>query len=152
MRRMMIALALAAIPLAGCGAEEGPAPTSSNPLPLQFGRAGGIAFSSVELRVQPDGSASLFVRDSPEASPPSSFTLSDEELRQLAELLEANPISSFPEPGPDSGCADCFTYRLSYGGGTYKADDVTLGDEAGVVIGELGELIARHEPPPTEAR
>lgn len=153
MSRMVIALVVAAVlSLSGCGSgDEDPAPTSSGPLPLAFDRAGGITISAVELRVEADGSATLRVEDSPEPDPVVEFTLDERELEQLTKLLDANPISSFPEPGPESGCADCYTYGLSYGGETYEANDVTLGDDASAVIGKLGELILDHEAPPAAA-
>jgi hypothetical protein len=142
------ALLTLALALAACGGDssstEGTStvgPGSSSPL-VEFDKSGGIAYTAQSLSVEPSGESSL-----KGTGTKATFTLSEDELSRLQQALDEHPIDSLGTPPTETGCADCYAYRLRYGGGVYEADESSISAEASDVVAVLGDLIAAHEPP-----
>jgi hypothetical protein len=130
--RCVLAVALAVLPLAGCGGSSGspssgpiigpitgpitvppsaPATPAAGPVALQ--RSGGIAGNRDAVTVQPDGSW----RRTAKTGSPSTGTLSADQRARLARMA-ADPTlrSEATRTVPETECADGFDYRLTAGG------------------------------------
>jgi hypothetical protein len=123
-RRLLIPLALVALPLAGCGGSPGsgaaapatatatPAPATATPA-VALQRSGGIAGTRDAVTVQPDGSW----RRTAKTGSPSTGTLSADQQARLARMA-ADPAlhSEATRTVPEVECADGFDYQLTAGG------------------------------------
>jgi hypothetical protein len=100
----------------------------------------------VTLVVETDGSATVQAGVDPARE---SFRLGDEELQQLQDELEAG-LASDAEPGPPSGCADCYVWEVTYGGEVISFDESQEVPAAlGAVVTHLNQITVEHFP--TEA-
>jgi hypothetical protein len=122
--RRVLAVALAVLPLAGCGGSSGSpstvpttVPTSSaagtpaaGPVALQ--RSGGIAGNRDAVTVAPDGSW----RRTAKTGSPSTGTLSADQRARLARMA-ADPAlrTEATRTVPETECADGFDYQLTAG-------------------------------------
>lgn len=149
MRSLLSALALTGLlTLSGCGSDD--STTEQPQIPpdppvgdlISFHKAGGLAYQEQALTVRSNGDATLEGTGIPNAS----FTLSDDELATLEKALDDHPIDELDPPATDTGCADCFSYRLEYDGGRYDVDDSSISDDASEVVAALGVVIASHQP------
>jgi hypothetical protein len=140
-----LAALVAVLALAGCGGDgDGGSPTTPAGGPLvSFHKAGGIAFTKQSLTVQPNGEAELTGTSLKRAA----FTLDAEELRRLEAALDEHPIDELEPPPTDTGCADCYSYELEYGGGKYAADDASISAGAREVVAAIDDVIAERGPP-----
>ena len=122
------------IALAGCGDEDG----GTESLVI-FERSGGFAGLTEELRIETNGRVEFSeeVAGEPRRS---TVSLSPKRLDRLRDLLDSVPIDSLPEPDPDSICADCFSYALTYAGSSWVGNDLALTPEATRLITELNEI------------
>ena len=85
---------------------------------MTYERGGGLKGRRDRLVVQPDGSATLTVRDRPK-----SVKLTDKELDTLADDLEQADIGALPpDSTSDRPAPDTFGYRVSYGGDEVTTD------------------------------
>ena len=146
--RMTILAGLAlALLAAGCGSDdEGGGGASGDEKaalsgPVTYERGGGLKGRRDRLVVQPDGSATLTVRDTTK-----SVTLTDKELATLADDLDQADLGSLP---PDSTAEppapDTFGYRVSYGGDEVTTDDTAMPEQLRGLMARLGGLVERYE-------
>ena len=107
--------------------------------PVTYERGGGLKGRRDRLVVQPDGSATLTVRDGPK-----SVTLTDDELDTLADDLDQADIGVLPpDSTSDRPAPDTFGYRVSYGGDKVTADDTAMPKQLrGSWPGSAGSSIA----------
>lgn len=137
---LILPVALAMATLAGCGddANYDPEPPADGPL-IKFSRAGGFAFSIYEVTINEDGSGVAGSGFRPDDLDETSFELSSDEVAELEGVLNENPLPDQDETS--TGCADCFTYEVSYGGNTYAYDQAAEPDDAvAAVRAELDKL------------
>lgn len=119
---VVVAWAVAALTAAGCGeGDEGP-PTPGEGTLLEYSRSGGFAPSIYEVTIDEEGRATVLAGDIPEQLKREIVQLTDAELDDLSELLEENPIDSYPDPYSAEICADCFSYAIAYGGDEFVFD------------------------------
>ena len=150
MRRALIASITVLV--AGCGGGDGDDGTvESDRLPLVFEREGGFGYTHVILNIDEDGDAELSIDDLQTVEDPIEFTLGDQQLADLEQTLEENPIDGFEEPNGNGVCADCYSYRLAYGGETYEATDADVDPDATELLETLGAIAEDHRPPPPGA-
>ena len=147
--RMTILAGLALVLLAGCGSDDGDGDGGSGggekaaalTGSLTYERGGGIAGRRDRLVVEPDGSASLTIRDRTKP-----VQLKDAELDQLASDLEDADLASVPQdsesPRP---IPDAFGYRVSYDGATVTTDDPSMPEALRGLVARLGALVDRYE-------
>ena len=136
-RLATIVLALAVSLGAGCGEDEPGLPETGTL--FEYSRAGGIAFSLFELKIDADGTATVATTATAERAEAGAFELSESELGELRSILEETPISSLPDPGTPA-CADCFEHTYAYGG-----EEITLTDVSEPVpeLADLKDFIDR---------
>jgi hypothetical protein len=147
-----LVLAVSALALvAGCGNDDSPqaSPTTTADGPLvTYSREGGVASMPIELTIEPDGKATLVSEYDGQRE---SFDLSETELAALESELEAANLDEYEAPTEPSTCADCFVYRVEYGGTTITYDDIaTPPDEIVALVGHLDELAMAHTPAPAQ--
>jgi hypothetical protein len=135
---------LLALLLVGCGEDSGAGGGGGEPPtlkgPITYERGGGIAGRRDRLIVEPDGSASLTVRDGTRA-----IKLSAAELTALADELKQTDLASIPAKSISSPpVADAFAYRVEYDGKRVDTDSEAMPDELRGVTAELGGLVDRH--------
>ena len=139
--RMTILAGLALVLLAGCGSDDRGENAASLTGPLTYERGGGIAGRRDRLVVEPDGSATLTIRDKSQP-----VKLSDKELATLATDLEHADLPSVPKdskaPKP---IPDAFGYRVSYDGATVTTDDPGMPDELRGLVARLGAIVDRYD-------
>ena len=151
MRRALIApTAVLALLAAGCGGSEAES-ESAGTFPLEFEREGGFGYTHVILEIDENGDGQLSIDDLQTVEHPIEFTVDEDQLVDLAQTLEENPISDFEEPEGDSVCADCYSYRLAYGGETYEATDADVDPAATEILETLGDIAEEHRPAPAGA-
>lgn len=123
MRRLAVVLALAALPLAGCGNGDGasggggggtPAPPAAQPVSLL--RSGGIAGTRETVTVAPDGA---WTHVGPQAR--TSGTLSADQRDRLTRM-GADPALAAEAARPSAmvTCADGYDLALTVGGTTVR--------------------------------
>jgi hypothetical protein len=148
--RTTILAGLALVLLAGCGSDDGDGggggsgggeKATALTGPLTYERGGGIAGRRDRLVVEPDGSATLTIRDKTKP-----LKLNDSELDQLATDLEDADLASVP---PDSKSPrpipDAFGYRVSYDGATVTTDDPAMPEALRGLVARLGALVDRYD-------
>jgi hypothetical protein len=144
MRRRSSALALlavAALDAGGCGSaststeESSTAHPASGPL-VRFEREGGIAFSRIRVVVDRDGTAAVLTAATPSTRRAAHVSLSADELGRLRRLIAAVPLATLPPSAP-SGCADCYRYRLAYGGRRYVTDEASIPSRLRPLVAEI---------------
>lgn len=121
-----IAFALLALAWPGCGDEtatpedtQTQTETGTGPL-VTYSRMGGVAGAQEQLRIERDGQAAV----STYGGAPHSFQLGDGELALLESELDTADFEGIETPETPSGCADCFTYAITYDGHSYSYDDL----------------------------
>ena len=142
--RMAILAGLALVLLAGCGSDDGDGggeQAAALTGPLTYERGGGIAGRRDRLVVEPDGSATLTIRDKTKP-----VKLKDSELDRLVTDLEVVDLASLPAdskaPRP---VPDAFGYRVTYDGATVTTDDPGMPDALRGLVARLGALVDRYE-------
>ncbi len=146
--RIAILAGLALVLLAGCGSDDdddgggsGGEQAAALTGPLTYERGGGIAGRRDRLVVEPDGSATLTIRD--KTTP---VKLKDSELDRLATDLEDADLAALP---PDSKSPrpipDAFGYRVSYDGASVTTDDPGMPEALRGLVARLGALVDRYE-------
>ena len=147
--RMTILAGLAlALLAAGCGSDDegGHGGSSGGEKaalsgPVTYERGGGLKGRRDRLVVQPDGSATLTVRDTEK-----SVTLTDKELATLADDLDQADIGALPpDSTADTPAPDTFGYRVSYGGDEVTTDDTAMPKQLRALMARLGGLVDRYE-------
>lgn len=134
MRQLVTALAaLAAFSFAGCGDDApsaDPPGTDDGPL-VTYSRSGGLSGISEQLVVDRDGDAR--VEAGSVGQPVSTeLELTDLELADLMEMLDAAPLDAFEQsPG---GCDDCFEYGIETGGESIELSDTDLQEGSGATV------------------
>ena len=136
MRLPALAL-LAAASLAGCGEDEAELPQEGTL--FEYSRAGGIAFSVLEIKIDAGGTGTVASTTTAEPADTGEFELTEGEVDELRSILEEHPISSLPDPG-EPMCADCFEHTYAYGG-----EEITLTEVSEPVpeLDDLNEFIDR---------
>ncbi len=119
---VVAAWTVAALAAAGCGEGDGGPPTPGDGALLEYSRSGGFAPSIYEVTIDEEGRAVVLAGDVPEQLERDVVRLSDAELDELSELLEENPIDSYPDPESAEICADCFFYSIAYGDDDFEFD------------------------------
>ena len=143
--RTALAFFVLALPVAGCGDDDNPPGEPSSGLLVAYQRSGGVAGVLEELRVQRSGEATVVVGPDRRRS---TFTLGGAELEQLESDLDAADLTDPEAPPGDSGCADCFGYRIEYDGEEITWDDLDRPSQSlQAIAGDLGEIVADHHPP-----
>lgn len=137
-----------AVGLGACGSSDSSSDGTTTTEPdraglIAYAVTGGIAGISERLVIEVDGNATLVSGFKPGQQSTARFTLPDAELNDLRDKLEAADLPSLPK-SPETGCADCFEYTLTYDGTTYAADDVSIAARTDPVIQALNRLIANH--------
>jgi hypothetical protein len=136
--RAAIAL-LATLVVAGCGGgEEGPAPIE--PL-ADYVRAGGIAGTYVEVKVNGSGQAVVLTGYPEQDQRKAEFTLRGSDLEELRDAVDSAQPLEVEET--DTACADCFEYSLRVADDEIEFDSVDL--DEGNVSPEVAELVAQLE-------
>ena len=119
---VVAAWTVAALAAAGCGeGDDGPLTHGDGTL-LEYSRSGGFSPSIYEVTIDEVGRAVVLAGDVQEQLGREVVQLSDAELDELSELLEENPIDSYPDPDSAEICADCFFYSIAYGGADFEFD------------------------------
>jgi hypothetical protein len=137
--RWVILAGLMLVVLAGCGDDDKAAATLSGP--VTYERGGGLKVRRDRLVVQPDGSATLTVQDTPK-----SVTLTDKELTALADELDRADLGSLPADSTTKPpVPDAFGYRIAYGGDSVTTDDPGMPDQLRKLAAQLGQLVDRYE-------
>ena len=127
---------------AGCGSEEDSGGGGAAKLsgPVTYERGGGIAGRRDRLVVQPDGKATLTIRDTPK-----SVTLTDQELDTLAGDLASTDLGALPADSTSQPpVPDAFGYRVSYDGATVTTDDGSMPKQLRGLVARLGGLVDRY--------
>jgi hypothetical protein len=141
--RMTIVAGLAlALLAAGCGSDdEGGGEKAALSGPVTYERGGGLKGRRDRLVIQPNGSATLTVRDTPK-----SVTLTDKELGTLADDLDQADLGALPpDSTSDRPAPDTFGYRVSYGGDEVTTDDTAMPKQLRGLMARLGGLVDRYE-------
>jgi hypothetical protein len=148
MRTVLLA-GLALVLLAGCGADGG-GTTSYGPGdgnhaalrgPLTFERGGGLKGRRDRLVVQPDGKATLTVRDKT-----TSIQLTHAELAKLVSDVDGADLGSLAaDSTSEKPVPDAFGYRVNYGGDTVTTDQVAMPDELRGLVARLSALVERYQ-------
>lgn len=116
-----IALTACALLVSACGADETCAcSVEQSKKLLIYERGGGFAPSYYRVEVGRTGRAVVEYGNDPAKPRRRVVQLSDDQLADLEETLEANSIYYFPPVDPEAACADCFEYRLEFGGDDYS--------------------------------
>ena len=144
-RSLAAAIAVIAVAaLAACGGGASSSSTSpttrTSEALVSFEREGGIAYSRIELVVDAGGDAHVVISTAPTKRNARSVTVDDAELARLRRLIDATPLAGLPQT-PPTGCADCYRYRLAYGGARYTTDEASIPARLRPVVAEL-ETIA----------
>jgi hypothetical protein len=154
-RRWVLALAVAVLPLTGCGSQDGGSPPpgpggspSSSPtpttpttpgaLPVVVRRGGGIAGVRDSVTVQPDGSW----RRAGRTGVPRTGTLSADQLDRLTRMA-ADPAlpGEAGRPLPGIECADAFQYQVTAGGTTVTWQDCGSATEPPAVAAGIATFL-----------
>jgi hypothetical protein len=142
-----LALAAAALLIAGCGGSG--SNTSSAPKPqrdgvpmIDFRVTGGIAGVHQELMVNSSGASSVRTHYRKGVST-EHFRLSRAEVAALADKLVAARIETLPK-SPPSGCSDCFEYAIGLGDSPYRTDQVSVPKRLQPLIAACSKLVSRH--------
>jgi hypothetical protein len=146
--RMTILAGLAlALLAAGCGSDDdgggdsGGGEKAALSGPVTYERGGGLKGRRDRLVVQPDGSATLTVRDTKK-----SVTLTDKELATLADDLDQADLGALPpDSTAETPAPDTFGYRVSYGGDEVTTDDTAMPKQLRGLMARLGGLVDRYE-------
>jgi hypothetical protein len=142
--RVTILAGLAVVLLAGCGSDDGGGSSGGKALlsgPVTYERGGGLAGRRDRLVVQPDGSATLTVRDKSK-----DLKLTAKELDTLASDLESADLGSLPADSTgEKPVPDAFGYRVSYGGDTVTADGPSMPEKLRGLVGRLGGIVDRYD-------
>jgi hypothetical protein len=145
--RMTIVAGLAlALLAAGCGSDDegggsGGGEKAALSGPVTYERGGGLKGRRDRLVIQPNGSATLTVRDTPK-----SVTLTDKELGTLADDLDQADLGALPpDSTSDRPAPDTFGYRVSYGGDEVTTDDTAMPKQLRGLMARLGGLVDRYE-------
>ena len=144
--RALLLITLALALLAGCGDDGGSGGSGGNGSDtklagqLTFNRGGGIDGRRDTLVVQPDGQATLTLRQGQKK-----LRLKQAELAKLQAEVAGTDLGAIP---PDSTSEDpvpdTFGYRVSYRGDTVNTDDPAMPDELRGLVGELGAIVDRY--------
>jgi hypothetical protein len=142
--RTMLLAAIALALVAGCG-DDGGGSVSYGPDalsgPLTFERGGGLKGRRDRLVVQPDGKATLTVRDKT-----TSVQLTDAELAKLVSDVDGADLGSLAaDSTSEKPAPDAFGYRVNYGGDTVTTDQVAMPDELRGLVARLSALVERYQ-------
>ncbi len=150
-RRCALVLALAALPLTGCGSTDGPSPQSpetgssgsQSPAatgPVALRRSGGIAGAQDSVTVQPDGSW----RRTAKAGGPGTGTLSADQRTRLARMA-ADPAlrAEATRTVREIECADGFDYQLTAGSTTVAWRDCGSATTPPAVASSIATFLLR---------
>jgi hypothetical protein len=131
---MLVVAAALALVVAGCGGSgsssttpsgsSSTAPPKPKPAPagvIELRVSGGVAGGTQDLRIEPGGAASL-TSDYGAKRTTASFTIPPARYKDIQSKLAIAHLGSLPAPTP-TGCADCFSYAISFGGTTFKTDE-----------------------------
>lgn len=145
--RSLIAVLLALL-LTRCGDEEASEPPDlpTDGVLLEYSRAGGLAFSIYEVRIDADGSGTVATGSDLDQLDRQSFELDDAELAELTDVLAANPISDFPKAANED-CPDAFGYTFAYGGEEYTYNGCDEDPEGATAV---RSTLARLPVPPDD--
>jgi hypothetical protein len=125
---------------------------------VDFTRSGGTAYTSEQLVIDTDGSATVVGRAGTAEPHSHDFDLSDAELEHLRSSLETlDPEALGPDPGEP--CGDCLTYRVAAGGEVLQFTEPDLvasapgSEEMAALVAELGFIASQrlHHHPEGEA-
>jgi hypothetical protein len=76
----------------------------------------------------------------------STFKVPVKTIRGLRRALARADFVSLPNPGTDSGCADCYAYEIRYLHHDLTFDDVTMPESLGPVVERLEAIADAHRP------
>ena len=149
----VLAAALLVFAAPGCEKDEPQVPADTEtgtaegdadgPRLVNYTRIGGVAGIDEQLTVDEDGAATLELGRAGEASS-TEFELTPAELRGLEEALEAADLP--PGEAPQTGCADCFVYTITFAGETSSFDQTQVPASAEELVGMLEQLVEDNIP------
>jgi hypothetical protein len=110
---------------------------------VSYARTGGVAGIQELLTVGQEGEAKLELGFLPDTSL-TRFQLSQAELQMLRTALDKAELE--PGNGPQTGCADCFTYEITTAAGTSTFDQTTIPAGAEDLVQALQQIVEDNIP------